>query len=95
MINPFISNNDSNYLFRKNYQIIAKPQVTSPPSAFSTAKLNHLQSKNPFSSTIPTINPYTSPRSLSSSRANVMSSSKDKPLLGKSRLLEEADGWKR
>lgn len=96
MINPFIANNDSNYLFRKNYQFIAKPQAPPPPPTFSASKLNFLQSRNPF--TPPAPPPVSSPlpaRSLSNSRVGIGSASRDKLFLGKSRMLEEADGWKR
>lgn len=94
MINPFISNNDGDYLFRKNYQFFAKPQ--SPPSLqpYSSAKLGVLQSKNPFAVlSTPTFIPPAA-RSLSNSRVG-LSSPQTKQLLGKSRLLEEVDSWKR
>lgn len=97
MINPFISNNDSHYLFRKNYQFIPKPQAPSPPTTFSTSKLNFLQSRNPFNppAVTPTISSPVPSRSLSNSRVAIGSGSRDKLFLGKSRLLDEADGWKK
>jgi hypothetical protein len=95
MINPFISNNDSNYLFRKNYQFVAKPEVPSLAQNYSTSKLNLLQNKNPFKpSTTTNIASPLPARSLSNSRVG-LSSSQNKLILGKSRLLDEADGWKR
>lgn len=97
MINPFISNNDSNYLFRKNYQFIAKPQTPPPSTSFSSSKLNLLHSKNPFTlSSTPIVTSPVPSRSLSNSRVALGSnSSRDKLMLGKSRLIDEADGWKR
>lgn len=96
MINPFISNNDSNYLFRKNYQFITKPQTPPPSTTFSSSKLNFLQSKNPFTPPpAPIISSPVTPRSLSNSRLAIGSTSRDKLFLGKSRMIDEADGWKR
>lgn len=102
MINPFISNADNNYLFRKNYQIISKPTTQSTAYDVSTDKLEYLQNRNPFKvsspspSNLPTNN--VSSRSLSNSRVGLKgfnNNSQSRTLLTKNGLLEQADGWKR
>lgn len=90
MINPFIANNDSHYLFRKNYQFVAKNEPPTSIANYSASKLNILQSNNPFktsltSNNIIPINSTFSPRSLSNSR---VVSPQNKLYLGKSRLLD-------
>ena len=83
MINPFSSNQSQNLLFRKNYQLLAKPEPAPPPPTVhrSAPKVDLGTLKNPFLSPTPAaLHPTHIPqpalnqsRSLSSSRAGLTS----------------------
>ncbi len=104
MINPFITNNDHNLLFRKNYQIINKPALEknyTPFSSSSANKIEFLQNRNPFVANSNANNSiYISQVNLNQSRSLSVkpafnNNSQSRALLGKSRLLDDADGWKK
>lgn len=84
MINPFLSNNDT-LLFRKNYQVIAKPPPTPSLAPHSSGKIQFLQSRNPFVGSNPLQHPLSQSRSLSPATLPLNHS---RVALGKSRMRE-------
>lgn len=98
MINPFISNNDQ-YLFRKNYQVLARPEPTSLHTPLpNDNNLRYLQYRNPFISNSPNISlrnsSVTSPqRPNSLSRATTNNTNNRFAMKGG--ILDSAYGWKK
>ena len=103
MINPFTSKHDSQFLFRKNYQVLQRPQDSCPPPTATPNNhpdnLNNLQRRNPFTSQSPLLplksSNLNSPQRPLSAAKNMHNLSQSRFVAGKGGLLEEADGWRR